>query len=372
MQYIPNMTKKNEKTQPKDTELGKCPADQYSRENDAAREWASIGSSDAGVDKSPSWPLSQGDATESSKGGDNSAAVTSKLRVGRPVRQGRSAQTARETAEILREVHEGSCTDSERQELWDRFVGANAKSTRGALISEIRGALEKRGFSSARARLAAMVRRHDSEWTSTVDAIVISLLGQWFTDPKLVGQYDPSRETLLSTYRRWDILKEVELLLVLGLPESAETDDELHEDDWERLVFGGTTNRPEPTEVDTLPEFEGDLAPNESAAILLAADDLISGIANGDSEFATSFIQLEEALQHLVETRKLKPRDREIFVVGMCHNSTVAAEVAKVTPNNARQVCSRTRQKLRDYCNGHGDTAAPLKSLLDGLTDRTS
>ena len=287
-------------------------------------------------------------------------------------RSGRSHQIARDSAVLLSRAHAAGCTKREKARLFDEFVALNIGPTRAAYLSELRAMAHKRGFKNVEAFVREVVRR-DELGHSILDSHVLSLLGEWFSEPAIVDNYDAEAGILIASWRRWDIRSDIRHVLKTSSRDLVfDDDDETQEEGLERNIARSRR-------VDTEPVFHGtdsdpasEVLADFNEAIIGAANHLIISVSGGSSRKARGFQLLLEELDLLVEVGKLTKRDRSIFVVALTGDASTAGKAVGIKPNAARQAILRTRKKLLAACEARPDELVELKQLLTALEDRSN
>jgi hypothetical protein len=208
---------------------------------------------------------------------------------------------------------------------------------------------------------------------SILDSHVLSLLGEWFSEPAIVDNYDAEAGILISSWRRWDIRSDIRLVLKTSSRDLVfDDDDETQEEGLEREIARSRRVDTEPvfhdTDSDPVSEVLGDF--NE--AVISAANDLIISVSGRSSREAKGFQLLLEELDLLYEVKKLTKRDRSIFVVALTSDAPTAGKAVGIKSNAARQAILRTRKKLLAACEARPDELVELKELLTALKDRSN
>lgn len=319
---------------------------------------------DKSLKATTAWPASiRGiDTVLPSQSIDKSLPKTESLR-------GRNPEIARKSAEILGLAHTPGCSAREKTKLFKRFLDLNFESTRAAYLAELRSMLLKRGFTNISKHVREL-QQSDKGEVSPLDCHVRSLIGGWFISPTIVDGYDPDKEILISSWRRWDIRTDIRFVLKTSTRELAfDDDDENQEEGLERDIARGRRGDSEPTYFDddvAVPERQ----PKLGEAIIADAHEKIVAIAIGPSEFARGFHQLKNELELLVESGGVKERDRSLFLVALTHDSTTAGQAVGIKANAARQAVARVRAKLIAVCEAGGVELTELSELLNALNKR--
>ncbi len=287
-------------------------------------------------------------------------------------RSGRSHQVARDSADILSRAHAVGCTKRDRARLFDQFLALNFDHTRAAYISELRVTAYKRGFKNVETFVREGLRC-DELGHSALDSHVLSMLGEWFSEPAIVENYDPESGILISSWRRWDIRKDIRLVLKTSTHDlTFANDDETQEEGLEREIARSHRANAEPISSECDIASVADVSANPGEAIINAANDLITSISRGTSKQAHGFQLLVKELDLLVTAGKLTQRDRSLFVVALTSDATTAGKAVQINSNAARQVLSRTRKKLFAACDIRLGELGQLKELLEALKDRSN
>ena len=326
-----------------------------------------LASEDRSREDVSAWPISSSgvDKTELPVVLDKSSAKAGS-------RSGRSHQIARESAAILARAHAAGCTKREKARLFDRFVALNFGHTRAAFISELRVTAHKRGFKNVETFVREGLR-FDELGHSVFDSHVLSMLGEWFSEPAIAENYDPEAGILISSWRRWDIRNDIRYLLKTSSRDLViDDDDETQEEGLERDIARSRSANRELVylDCDTAPVSE--VSADLDEAIVNAANDLVVSISAGSSMQAPGFRLLLEELNMLVEVGKLSQRDHSIFVVALTGDATTAGKAVGINSNAVRQALLRTRKKLFAACDARPDELVQLKELLEALKDRSN
>jgi hypothetical protein len=285
-------------------------------------------------------------------------------------RHGCSPEIARESAEILGLTRAPSCSERDKTKLFKRFLDLNFESTRAAYLAELRSMLLKRGFTNISKHVRDLQESDNGE-VSPLDCHVRSLIGGWFVSPTIVDGYDPDKEILISSWRRWDIRKDIRFALKTSTRELAfDDDDENQEEGLERDIARGRRGDSEPAYFDHDVVTVANGQTNLGEAIIADAHEKIIAIAIGPSEFACGFRQLKNELELLVESGGVKERDRSLFLVALTYDSTTAGQALGIKANAARQAVARVRAKLIAVCEAGGVELTELSELLDALNKR--
>jgi hypothetical protein len=189
--------------------------------------------------------------------------------------------------------------------------------------------------------------------------------------PTIVDGYDPDKEILISSWRRWDIRTDIRFVLKTSTRElSFDDDDENQEEGLERDIARSRRGDSEPAyfDHDTVTAYKGQTDLGE--AVIADAHEKINAIATGPSEFAFGFQHLMNELDLLIEVGGIKKRDRSLFLVALAYDSTTAGRAVGIKANAARQAVARVRAKLITVCEARGVELTELSELLNALNKR--
>jgi hypothetical protein len=284
--------------------------------------------------------------------------------------RGRNPEIARKSAEILGLAHTLGCSEREKTKLFNQFLNLNFESTRAAYLAELRSMLLKRGFTNISKHVRDL-QQSDKGEVSLLDCHVRSLISGWFMSPTIVDGYDPDKEILISSWRRWDIRTDIRFVLKTSTRElSFDDDDENQEEGLERDIARSRRGDSEPAyfDHDTVTAYKGQTDLGE--AVIADAHEKINAIATGPSEFAFGFQHLMNELDLLIEVGGIKKRDRSLFLVALAYDSTTAGQAVGIKANAARQAVARVRAKLITVCEARGVELTELSELLNALNKR--
>jgi hypothetical protein len=284
--------------------------------------------------------------------------------------RGRNPEIARKSAKILALAHTLGCSEREKTKLFKQFLDLNFESTRAAYLAELRSMLLKRGFTNISKHVRDL-QQSDKGEVSLLDCHVRSLISGWFMSPTIVDGYDPDKEILISSWRRWDIRTDIRFVLKTSTRElSFDDDDENQEEGLERDIARSRRGDSEPAYFDhdvvTVAEGQSDLG----EAVIAAAHEEIIAITTGASKFARGFHQLMNELELLIEVGGIKERDKSLFLVALTRDSTTAGQAVGIKANTARQAVARVRAKLTAVCEAGGVELTELSELLNALNKR--
>ena len=187
---------------------------------------------------------------------------------------------------------------------------------------------------------------------------VISLLGVWLFEKKALINYNASLSILISTYKKWDIRRDVKSLLAGLTP---------LEPSHERILEAKSLNDEPGGDYgaeDIQTEFD-------SNSLIDDAEIIFTNIAKYEDSRGRGFKQCLQALSSLVSSNVLKSRDRSVFIVSVYLNSQDASACFGISAGNARQIKRRVLEKLQNFCDQNGEEFDDLKALCEQLKERS-
>ena len=263
-----------------------------------------------------------------------------------PSSSGKSQQIATKSKEIVVAIHAPNCRVSKKQEsMLKEFIALNLPSAMRAYKSEL---------AKFKAQLGVQITFDDV----LIKGRVISLLGVWLFEKKALINYNPSLSILISTYKKWDIRRDVKSLLAGLTP---------LEPSHERILEAKSLNDEPGGDYgaeDIQTEFD-------SNSLIDDAETIFTNIAKYEDFRGRSFRQCLQALSILVSSNVLKSRDRSVFLVSVNLNSQDASSCFGVSAGNARQIKRRVLEKLQNFCDQNGEEFDDLKALCEQLKERS-
>ena len=262
-----------------------------------------------------------------------------------PSNTGKSQQIATKTKEIVVAIHASKCRSKKQESMLNEFIALNLPSTMRAYKAEL---------AKIKTQLGIQITFDDV----LIKGRVISLLGIWLFDQKALINYNASLSILISTYKKWDIRRDVKSLLAGLTP---------LEPSHERIIEAKLTNV----------ERDGDYCnedlqePFESISVTDDAEAVFMNIAKYEDFRGRSFRQCLQALSSLVSSNVLKSRDRSVFIVSVYLNSQDASACFGISAGNARQIKRRVLEKLQNFCDQNGEEFDDLKALCEQLKERS-
>lgn len=258
---------------------------------------------------------------------------------------GKSQQIATKSKEIVVAIHAPDSVSKKQESMLNEFIALNLPSTMRAYKSEL---------ARIKSQLGIQITFDDV----LIKGRVISLLGIWLFDQKALISYNPSLSILISTYKKWDIRRDVKSLLAGLTP---------LEPSHERIIEAKSMNA-EP----------GDDYGNEDIQLAFDSNSLIddsetifTNIATYEDSRGSGFKQCLQALSSLVSSDVLKSRDRLVFMVAVNLNSQEASACFGISAGNARQIKRRVLEKLQNFCDQNGEEFDDLKALCEQLKERS-
>lgn len=259
---------------------------------------------------------------------------------------GKSQQIATKSKEIVVAIHAPNCRSNRQESMLKEFLRLNLPSTIRAYKAEL---------AKIETQLGIRIIFDDA----LIKGRVISLLGIWLFDQKALINYNSSRSILISTYKKWDIRRDVYSLLPGLTP---------LEPSHERIIEAKSLNV-EPGDdycnADFQKEYESNSVIDDSEAVFM-------NIASYDDFRGRSFRQCLQALSSLVSSNILKSRDRLVFIVSVNLTSQDASSCFGISSGNARQIKRRVLEKLQNFCDQNGEEFDDLKELCERLKERSS
>jgi hypothetical protein len=267
-----------------------------------------------------------------------------KLEMSATAKPGKNHQIASKTKEIVVAIHAPKFSNKQ-ESMFREFLALNLPSTMRAYKSEL---------AKIKTELAIQITFDDA----LIKGRVISLLGEWVFEKKALINYNPSLSILISTYKKWDIRRDVKSLLTGLTP---------LEPSHERIIEAKSLNV-EPGE-----DFCDAVFPKryDSNSIIEEAENIFMNIAKVEDFRGRSFKQCLFALSSLVGSNVLKSRDRSVFLVSVNLNSQDASSCFGVSAGNARQIKRRVLEKLQNFCDQNGEEFDDLKALCEQLKERS-
>ena len=262
-----------------------------------------------------------------------------------PSNTGKSQQIATKTKEIVVAIHASKCRSKKQESMLNEFIALNLPSTMRAYKAEL---------AKIKAQLGIQITFDDV----LIKGRVISLLGIWLFDQKALINYNASLSILISTYKKWDIRRDVKSLLAGLTP---------LEPSHERIIEAKLTNV----------ERDGDYCnedlqePFESISVTDDAEAVFMNIAKYEDFRGRSFRQCLQALSSLVSSNVLKSRDRSVFIVSVYLSSQDASACLGISAGNARQIKRRVLEKLQNFCDQNDEEFDDLKALCEQLKERS-
>lgn len=260
-------------------------------------------------------------------------------------KSGKSQQIATKTKEIVVAIHAPNCRSKKQESMLKEYLALNLPSAMRAYKAEL---------AKIKTQLGIQIIFDDV----LIKGRVISLLGIWLFDQKALINYNASLSILISTYKKWDIRRDIKSLLA-GLTPL----EPIHE----RIIEAKSTT------VDR----DGDYCNEDfqkavgSNSVIDDAEAIFVNIAKYEDFRGRSFKQCLQALSSLVGSNVLKSRDRSVFMVVVKLNSQDASACFGISAGNARQIKRRVLEKLQSFCDTHGAEFDDLKTLCDLLKERS-
>ena len=263
-----------------------------------------------------------------------------------PSSSGKSQQIATKSKEIVVAIHAPNCRVSKKQEsLLKEFIALNLPSAMRAYKSEL---------AKFKAQLGVQITFDDV----LIKGRVISLLGVWLFEKKALINYNASLSILISTYKKWDIRRDVKSLLAGLTP---------LEPSHERILEAKSLNDEPGGDYGT----EDIQTAFDSNFLIDDAEKIFTNISKYEDSRGRGFKQCLQALSSLVSSNVLKSRDRSVFIVSVNLNSQDASSCLGISAGNARQIKRRVLEKLQHFCDQNGEEFDDLKALCEQLKERS-
>lgn len=262
-----------------------------------------------------------------------------------PSKSGKSQQIATKSKEIVVAIHALNCRGKKQESMLNEFIALNLPSAMRAYKSEL---------AKIKAELGIQITFDDV----LIKGRVISLLGIWLFDQKALINYNASLSILISTYKKWDIRRDVKSLLAGLTP---------LEPSHERIIEAKSMNAEPGDDYGT----EDVQMQYDSNFVIDDAETIFTNIAKYENSRGRSFKQCLQALSSLVSSNVLKSRDRSVFMVAVSLNSQDASTCFGISAGNARQIKRRVLEKLQNFCDQNGEKFDDLKALCEQLKERS-
>jgi len=258
---------------------------------------------------------------------------------------GRNQQIATKSKEIVVAIHTPNCRSKKQDSMLKEFIALNLPSAMRAYKSEL---------AKIKSQLGIEITFDDV----VIKGRVISLLGIWLFDQKALINYNASLSILISTYKKWDIRRDVKSLLAGLTP---------LEPSHERIIEAKSLNAESGDEYHT----EDLQTKYDSNFVIDDAETIFTNIAKHEDSQGRGFKQCLQALASLVDSKVLKSRDRSVFIVSVYLNSQDASACFGISAGNARQIKRRVLEKLQNFCDQNGEEFVDLKALCEQLKERS-
>ena len=258
---------------------------------------------------------------------------------------GKSDQIATKTKEIVVAIHAHKFRSKKQESMLKEFLVLNLPSAMRAYKAEL---------AKIKAQLGVQITFDDD----LIKGRVISLLGEWLFDQKALVNYNPSLSILISTYKKWDIRRDIKSLLTGLTP---------LESSHERIIEAKSLNA-ESGDDYCKAVFQKE---HDSNSVIDDAEAVFVNIAKYEDFRGRSFKQCLFALSSLVSSNVLKSRDRSVFLVAVNLNSQDASSCFGISSGNARQIKRRVLEKLQSFCDQNGEEFDDLKALCEQLKERS-
>ena len=262
-----------------------------------------------------------------------------------PSNTGKSQQIATKTKEIVVAIHASKCRSKKQESMLNEFIALNLPSTMRAYKAEL---------AKIKAQLGIQITFDDV----LIKGRVISLLGIWLFDQKALINYNASLSILISTYKKWDIRRDVKSLLA-GLTPLEPSHERILEAKSLNDESGGDYGAE-----DIQTEFD-------SNSLIHDAEIIFTNIAKFEDSRGHGFKQCLQAIASLVGSNVLKSRDRSVFITSVYSNSQDASACFGISAGNARQIKRRVLEKLQNFCDQNGKEFDDLKALCEQLKERS-
>ena len=258
---------------------------------------------------------------------------------------GKSQQIATKSKEIVVAIHAPDSVSKKQESMLKEFIALNLPSAMRAYKSEL---------AKIKAELGIQITFDDV----LIKGRVISLLGIWLFDQKALINYNASLSILISTYKKWDIRRDVKSLLAGLTP---------LEPSHERIIEAKSMNAEPGDDYGT----EDVQTQYDSNFVIFDAETIFTNIAKYEDSRGRGFKQCLQALSSLVSSNVLKSRDRLVFMVAVNLNSQDASSCFGISAGNARQIKRRVLEKLQKFCDQNGEEFDDLKALCEQLKERS-
>ena len=262
-----------------------------------------------------------------------------------PSNTGKSQQIATKTKEIVVAIHASKCRSKKQESMLNEFIALNLPSTMRAYKAEL---------AKIKTQLGIQITFDDV----LIKGRVISLLGIWLFDQKALINYNASLSILISTYKKWDIRRDVKSLLAGLTP---------LEPSHERILEAKSLNDEPGGDYGT----EDIQTAFDSNFLIDDAEKIFTNISKYEDSRGRGFKQCLQALSSLVSSNVLKSRDRSVFIVSVNLNSQDASACLGISAGNARQIKRRVLEKLQNFCDQNGEEFDDLKALCEHLKERS-
>ena len=262
-----------------------------------------------------------------------------------PSNTGKSQQIATKTKEIVVAIHAPNCRSKKQESMLNEFIALNLPSTMRAYKAEL---------AKIKTQLGIQITFDDV----LIKGRVISLLGIWLFDQKALINYNASLSILISTYKKWDIRRDVKSLLAGLTP---------LEPSHERILEAKSLNDEPGGDYGT----EDIQTAFDSNFLIDDAETIFTNISKYEDSRGRGFKQCLQALSSLVSSNVLKSRDRSVFIVSVNSNSQDASSCLGISAGNARQIKRRVLEKLQNFCDQNGKEFDDLKALCEQLKERS-
>ena len=262
-----------------------------------------------------------------------------------PSNTGKSQQIATKTKEIVVAIHASKCRSKKQESMLNEFIALNLPSTMRAYKAEL---------AKIKTQLGIQITFDDV----LIKGRVISLLGVWLFEKKALINYNASLSILISTYKKWDIRRDVKSLLAGLTP---------LEPSHERILEAKSLNDEPGGDYGT----EDIQTAFDSNFLIDDAEKIFTNISKYEDSRGRGFKQCLQALSSLVSSNVLKSRDRSVFLVSVNLNSQDASSCLGISAGNARQIKRRVLEKLQNFCDQNGEEFDDLKALCEQLKERS-
>ena len=275
-------------------------------------------------------------------------------------KSGKSQHIATKTKEIVVAIHKPNCRSKKQESMLKEYLALNLPSAMRAYKAEL---------AKVKIKLGIQITFDDV----LIKGRVISLLGIWLFDQKALINYNASFCNLVSTYKKWDIRRDINSLIT-GLASLERIKEKYENIDVEK---SDRLRRSSIEEKSTLDVYGVDQASknnqdkNEAYSEVDEAETTFMNIAKLNDSRGRSFKQCLQAMSSLVSSNVLKSRDRSVFMVSVNLNSQDASACFGIGAGNARQIKRRVLEKLQNFCDQHREGFDDLKTLCEQLKERS-